>query len=336
MTKLEIDQFLKLIDAKNVKDGHGWTIASCPLAPWKHQGKLDKRPSFGVRIVNDGESVWSCFTCSPTPQPMFNLLQNIWRLSGRFPREASSFLMAANKVVLQPHAAKTLYKDKWSNLLLPQKNYIPEDVIEMFPVLNGCSTSAPISDYLTQTRGISEEVLERFGIRCDAERKLIVFPYTFPSGEICTLQARRIDEKQLFSITAKFVGQPWLKFDSPQARGAWFGLHLIDWKQPVYIVEGALDAMRLATLGKLNVLGAGTCHISKEQFRTLCGLNYKIGFDSDEAGMDGARKAANHLKNVMGVNRVSILNWDIVGCKDPGELSNTGQVAEVVGLAKLV
>src|SRR5262245_13841198 len=40
----------------------GWTVASCPLAPWTHDGGTDKNPAFAVR-KELGDAFTHCFAC---------------------------------------------------------------------------------------------------------------------------------------------------------------------------------------------------------------------------------------------------------------------------------
>lgn len=51
------------VKAPSVQKRTGWIVSSCPLAPWRHRGGLDRSPSFGVRIKPLGISRFNCFSC---------------------------------------------------------------------------------------------------------------------------------------------------------------------------------------------------------------------------------------------------------------------------------
>jgi hypothetical protein len=181
---------------------------------------------------------------------MFSLIQDIWRATGHYPRAASLVLMHGDNathnepITYEPH-------DSWKSYAQRPTDKLPDDVIDIFPLLSN-DVSKPIMDYLVNTRRIEPDVIELIGVRCWVDENLILFPYTNNLGEITLLKARSYKEKKMFNITPEYVGQPWLRFRSAQATGSWLGLHLINWQEPVYIVEGEcfpLDASVLTPNG---------------------------------------------------------------------------------------
>jgi len=64
VNSFDIQKLLNALGCSGIKLGHnGWVHASCPLARWKHRGGHDKHPSFGVSVVDGGQSRYRCHGC---------------------------------------------------------------------------------------------------------------------------------------------------------------------------------------------------------------------------------------------------------------------------------
>jgi DNA primase len=228
-----------------------------------------------------------------------------------------------------PSEEKEVVSNLWDNP--PQQVIsVPSYIVNSFPLIFKCNThqARRAISYLREDRGITESVIKRFGVRfCDVNNA-ILFPYTDSMGEVLCLKARVPFTKKMFSLTPDLLGHPWLSFPSIQVSGAFFGMHLVRWEDPVTVVEGEIDMLRLASLGCENVLSAGTCTLSGRQIDSLHGVNYRIGLDSDLAGKKGSTKAVNMLRG-RGV-LVSTLDWSLVDCKDPGDLKDEQQLNVVL------
>lgn len=65
MNRNDIKLFLKEVFGPNtlMEDHTGWVSIRCPLAPWKHAGGKDTKPSSGISVKDDGTSIFHCLTC---------------------------------------------------------------------------------------------------------------------------------------------------------------------------------------------------------------------------------------------------------------------------------
>ena len=65
---MDVDSIQKLLLKLNCHSirigGNGWVHSSCPLARWRHAGSKDEHPSFGVKIVDGGDSRYKCHSCN--------------------------------------------------------------------------------------------------------------------------------------------------------------------------------------------------------------------------------------------------------------------------------
>ena len=57
-------KLLKMLGSKipMAQQRAGWFVASCPLAPWTHDGGTDKNPAFAVK-KEPGDAFCTCFAC---------------------------------------------------------------------------------------------------------------------------------------------------------------------------------------------------------------------------------------------------------------------------------
>lgn len=64
-----------------LKTINGWVSLRCPLAPWRHEKGLDKNNSAGVKINNNGTSVYNCYACH-SKFPLFAFVETLSRYTG--------------------------------------------------------------------------------------------------------------------------------------------------------------------------------------------------------------------------------------------------------------
>lgn len=88
MTRLEIEKFLRSINVHNYKQNGDWINSPCPLAPYTHAKKTDRRPSFGIAINDFGYSNFNCYACGHTGR----LEKLVKMLAGFDGRDYSSIL----------------------------------------------------------------------------------------------------------------------------------------------------------------------------------------------------------------------------------------------------
>jgi len=328
------------VSSVNVRDG--WVSSCCPLAKYTHVSGSDKHPSFGISINDDGTSVWKCFTCSNDSRNLINLVETYAHLSGRKPLIAGR--LALNEADQAPpwdvsEPILSAYKDVWSSSVKKPEVALPYEILSLFPLLNDVKDedyATDIIDYLTDERMISLDQIFRYKVRASKADDLIVFPFTVPHREISVLRVRKSRTKSLFTINPEYVGQPWLRFPNLSESGAIFGADIIDWSKPVFIVEGELDALRLASLGNDNVVAIGTNTPTDMQIKNLCGFHFFVGLDSDKAGKEGAQKTIGKIRKFIPGSIVVNLDWGVVNCKDPGDLLNCEQVERVVSAGRVI
>ena len=138
--------------------------------------------------------------------------------------------------------------------------------------------------------------------------------------------------------TAKFPG---LETSKLKEVGAWFGMHLLDHQdhRAVILVEGEIDALRLASLGCTRVLASATSAVTDAQINALSWDNYILGYDADVAGRRAHEKI---IKRLSPVATLFVADWSLAlrrdgkPCKDPGDLPGCVELEQVFSRLKVV
>lgn len=276
-----------------------WLQLSCPLQHL-HARKSDNKPSCGISIDDEGESIVNCFTCgSRTLFATITALQHIQEVSD----DAKRFYLE-NEILKEKQVALE-YKDKFKSSKIEQPNAVPDILLELF----------------NKPKGKAKEYLESRGIDVDIATNLrqyqdkIVALIKDTDYKTYWLQYRTIQGKKFrylrpqdFNLTEK-----WGRKDS------WYNIEKIDFDKPVIVVEGAFDCERLRTLGVKNVIAShGPIGKNSRKIERLkrAKLVYSA-FDADKAG----KLFTENLKRKLEC-QVIRLDWSKVGCKDAGEIKS--------------
>jgi DNA primase len=174
----------------------------------------------------------------------------------------------------------------------------------------------------------------------------MIFPLKDRRGYTYLLRARLWEEKSIWTISPKVARFPNLVFPKLKEIGAWFGMDLVDWSKPVVVVESELDVLRLASLGRMNVLASATSSVSEAQIKTvLMARRLILAYDADRAGSNTHRRIIDRAD---GKSNIYTADWsnaekhelfrkgkkDDMRCKDAGDLKNEGELNKVLSNLK--
>lgn len=339
MDKDSVIEFLRKLGVDRLEmqtNRDHWVNCTCPMAAWMHESGQDSRPSFGISINDDGPSVYYCFGCSPEPQLLMKLLHN-YHLFGQYPFDAARFYRDA-----EVHR----YDDEDKPIQVPELEFkfqkkneaIPHEVVEYYPTVEGRSHQfcKEAIAYLEDQRGIPRRSAFKFGIRCNPEARTLIFPLTGLDGQVYLLRERKIDSKDMWTVSPKRAGVPALKFPKLKESGAWFGLHLVDWTKPVLLVETEMDCAYADGLGVTNVVASATSSVARKQMEMIAANAERVimGMDDDKSG----KLAHSRMRRFMGRKVVlTEANWSMIkspkkpeGCKDLGDIPNRDDLLEVI------
>ena len=221
-------------------------------------------------------------------------------------------------MVNHTHYSPNSYSHDWrvagSPPLLP---FLPTPILKLFPLLNEYS-NPKLHRYL-EGRGVSQEVYQRFAVRFNEWGEL-VFSYTNLTANVVGLVFRNIETKKISGLKIPELSEDGIELPKKARMGAWFGLHLIDVKAPLLIVESEICAMFSYQCGFKNVISPGGMGPTKAQIKAVPNRNIYLAFDSDSAGRQGMEQTTNRIGKT---KRVWWVDWNLDGnTKDPSDLQN--------------
>ena len=318
--------------------------SECPFAKYKHSNGIDSNPSFKVSLTKDGNLVYHCFGCEVSGR-LYDLPAKLAQISGRYDYCAQDIAMdifsdeaensdsadeasAKQKKLIIPIAKKidNVCAVKY-RALSEVSTPVPNFVLERFPelLMIDSAESRKALSWLVEDRKISKGVITKYRLRLYSNDSGVgvIFPIIGFDSRVYDLWVRLVDEKRFFRITPEMVNSN-VNFGT---KTLMFGCHLITPTQSAIIVEGALDALRLATLGVKAVPIATLGSPSELKMLSLPVATVFLGFDADKAGKQFTRKAISYLRG--NVKRIFLLDWGVVGKKDAGELESVDELQKV-------
>jgi len=226
-----ITAVLEQIGAAVGNTKRGWVHASCPLAAYRHEGGVDKNPSFGV-VYNSAEAHKMeghahCFSCG---------------YSGDI-REIASLLYAYGDLTPADlgTVSELMEKVKTGNLPLSLTAHTLDDPFPddnwllSFPRVD--STHVAAVEYLTN-RGVTSRMVKHFDIRFDPQRYRVCFPLHDRAQRFRGLIGRTLIPNP---EGPRYFYYPY-KGNAPRGF-TWFNEHALDLSKPVLVVEGIFDAL---------------------------------------------------------------------------------------------
>jgi twinkle protein len=151
--------------------------------------------------------------------------------------------------------------------------------------------------WLTQTRGLKPEIIERLKIEIDTERKAIVFPCISPAGEIINRSYRTLGEKK----------KVWQDKDCAPSLFGWQAITESSYRsKTILLCEGQIDAATWHQWGipALSVPnGTGATWVEFEWDNLQAFDSIYLAFDQDEAG----RKISDMAVTRLGKHRCFIV-----------------------------
>ena len=257
---------------------------NCPF----HKNGQERKPSFGV---NGEIDKCHCFSCSwsGTIEEMISELYG-YQDEGKFGKRWLIKRFNTVEIETRPNILENFEGRKNGNSVSVHRNSITDcnnksGENNTFITEEELDKYRYIHPYMTQ-RGLTDEIIERFDIGYDRERKEITFPVRDIEGR-CVFVARRSTERKFFRL--------------PQGlnKPLYQGYRFVDGSYKIcYVTESFLNCLTCWKYDKPAIAMIGTGN--RKQYEILNKLpvrEYILAFDPDDAG----RKATERFrKNVHG------------------------------------
>jgi hypothetical protein len=228
-------QFLALIKAHvpTHQSRSGWVVARCPMAPWRHAGGQDKKPSFAIRL-EPGDAFANCFSCAWHGKQS-DLLLALRYANQKNPVDSYPFGQAL-QLIAQAEEEIDLALDSpdIGELLVEGQggrcHEFPDDWLASFPRWH---ESDMARDYL-EVRGVGFEVANMLRLRFDPKQHRVCFPVRDFKGRLMGLHGRALDN----TVDPRYRMYKHAGRNNPLI---WLGEHWVDLTRPIVVVEGPFD-----------------------------------------------------------------------------------------------
>lgn len=248
----------------------------CLLAPWRHDGGVDNKPSAG--ISTDHPHVYTCFSCG-SKHTLFELVYEIHRLNQGDPapyeinfKDALELVMVEEDGTANPLAFDpSMFKD-YEAMQNQGPVAWPESFLKDFPTA--------YDHWYVAKRGVPYELAKALDIRFDPYSNRIAFPIRDFSGRLMGFHGRSLDD----SSNLRYFSYGYMGGRNPQIM---IGENLVDASKPVVVTEGMFDLTAIMKVYP-NVLALKSCSIQKGMLKRLEEFPSIItAFDTGVGGQTG-------------------------------------------------
>ncbi|ALT58032.1 putative DNA primase [Pseudomonas phage SM1] len=297
-------------------DTGDWVSMRCPLAPWTHDSGSDTHASAGVSVVEDGTSIFNCFTCKNTA-PFHVMLTRYAEFTGEDLDDLIEELEEGE--FLGPRTISSMdawLTDNLQEVLMPINEGIYMDLYD----------SAVGHPYLRQ-RGISNSTARKLELLFDPSdsegEPRILFPVRGPGGELYGFSGRATRDTARLKVR---------DYHGLAKSHCVLGAHLVGPSDDVVVVEGLVD---YAVVHDMGACGCAVMHSTMTKFQAAIvagfGAPTYLFYDNDSAGQKAIPIAANQLCQHVSVFRPTYPKVWIPNSaekegghflKDPGEMTD--------------
>lgn len=283
-------------DENLIHDRNNRKLYACPYCDSGHGTSNNSDGAFSVDMKTYR---FKCFSCNRTGD-IFDMIGQVEKI-GNFTDQVNR---AVSLYGTEP--AETVQHDQISHgnihtgMTEEQKEVAKEYIRQ-------CRNNSDKTEYFHQ-RGLSDSIVQRFSLGYDEQNRMITIPYGTGTYYI----TRNIDEKAYRKLPTETYGT-----EPVFNQSALYNAENL----PVFVCEGAMDALSVMSAGGVAVATGGTSHGNllqaikdKRPDTTLI-----ICYDNDEAGRKGSEKLSQDLTELNIPHVIASYPSD-TACKDVNDL----------------
>lgn len=298
-SKIDVLDFLESLNMRNVRDGLDEVIFSCPFT--ENHKNNDNNPSSSMSKTN---KLIFCQGCKEGHNPITFLakIEDISRvLAERYITErygGKNYDGISLSQLFQNKLGKPIKEivEENTGVSTPKNKVIPwayasERILDLWNYPDAF-------DYL-ESRGLESDVIRFFDIGYDKQSDRIVIPVCDEDGQLLGFKGRTFKEDAplpRYLVVGDRTGNTW-GFGTVNVQDEIFNFHNLSRREPVVIVEGEFDAMKIHQYGWENVCalyGSTFTQVQKEKLISVSN-EFILFLDSDAAGDKCKEKIINQL-----------------------------------------
>jgi hypothetical protein len=270
---------------------------TCP----SHKGGKENKPSCYIYCRKDNDKVEygrvHCFTCGYS----VGLPEFIGDCFGQTEEFGKSWLVSRFGTVIEndPDYLEPIILEKC------KKRYMDESILNNYMFYH---------PYMWQ-RGLSKEVVDRFGVGYDKSHNAITFPVWDESGNLVMITSRNVSTKYFHIEKNK---------DKPVYLLNFINNDRID---RVYVCESQINALTLWSWGYPAIALFGTGSSYQYDILNKSGIrSYVLCFDGDPAGQKGMSRFITNIRDDVLVSYVPIPNGKDVNDLSKSQFETLGEI----------
>lgn len=285
-------------------------VFPCPLAPWTHDGGVDRHPSFGIKASDTEPSVFFCFACGAKGR-LSDLVIRLNALRKGALEETMDQVLCEERADAQSRIVRALVP-------IPTR----EPVLDVWDEVALAPFSGHVPSYALR-RGLPLEICREYELGWDAKERRLVFPVRRSDGALVGVTGRAVPDEI----------QPRYRDYRGFEKGRYlYCEHKLVPGGRVVVVEGFVDALIVRAAGVENAVATMGARVTKHQVRRLLDLNRPIYLmqDGDKAGRE-ARAACVRAMH----GRTTLFDVPLPVDGDPDEMTR-GQILDALSRAKII
>lgn len=277
-------------DIKNRK------LYACPYCDSGHGTSNNSDGAFSVDMKTYR---FKCFSCNRTGD-LFDLIGQVEKIGNFTDRVTRAVSLYGTEPAETVQYDQISHGNIHTGMTEQQKEVVKEYIRQ-------CRNNSDKTEYFHQ-RGLSDSIVQRFSLGYDEQNRMITIPYGTGTYYI----TRNIDEKAYRKPPTETYGT-----EPVFNQSALYNAENL----PVFVCEGAMDALSVMSAGGVAVATGGTSHGNllqaikeKRPDTTLI-----ICYDNDEAGRKGSEKLSQDLTELNIPHVIASYPSD-TACKDVNDL----------------
>lgn len=246
-----------------------------------HKHRRDRKPGMGISINPGGPSVWNCYTCRRRGGNLVNLLSQVESAFGIPPQDDLRKWIEDHEMITPDAAVQAIAQGIYFTRPDRRREIsFDEERIKAF--------SGRCPKYVLD-RGVSLETARLWEVGLDEEQQRATLPVRDVQGSLRGCYGRALHPGQ----EPKYL-RYW-DFDPGQTL---YGVHLTRRNQPIIVVEGQIDAMKVSQASLVPTVALCGSYMTRMQRQTLVSRASEawIFSDLDPAGQRLLQYACDQLR----------------------------------------
>jgi hypothetical protein len=290
MTPKQAAAMLNALGSEAHADDHDeWITAKCPLAPWTHKKGTDNNPSFAIHLPPGEAPYFNCFSCCGGSLDELVGTLEMYRQKGTT-KGLHYDLKTAREILMNSEVDLIALPEytEFSTHHTHQFEEWPQHYINSFMPWKYCK---PAFEYL-KSRGVTSDQAERFDLRYDTSKEMIVAPYANVYGKLAGARGRAVVGGKGH---AGHFDYTWNNRNN--AALVWYNEKVLNHGDTVVVVEGQFDVFAVDKVYP-TVVGNLTAKPTPAKMKKLAQAPHVILMnDNDVAGQAANKRYVEYLEH---------------------------------------